>query len=82
MNTRMDKFTENNNYGIRYQDFRDDRVYSFFNLGSSNVTVKLKLNASYPGEYYLPDLFCEAMYDNEIQARTAGQKVKVLPRGN
>ena len=82
MNTRMDKFTENNNYGIRYQDFRDDRVYSFFNLGSSNVTVKLKLNASYPGEYYLPDLFCEAMYDNEIQARIAGQKVKVLPRGN
>jgi uncharacterized protein YfaS (alpha-2-macroglobulin family) len=82
MNTRMDKFTEDKNDRLRYQDFRDDRVYSFFNLGSQSLLIKLKLNASYPGEYYLPDLFCEAMYDNEIQARIAGQKVRVLPRLN
>ena len=82
INTRMDKFSDNKDYKITYQDFRDDRVYTFFNLYGKPLEIKLKLNATYPGEYYLPDLFCEAMYDNDIQARIAGQKVIVVPRIN
>ncbi len=62
-----------------YQDIRDDRVYTFFNLnGRSNKTFRTVLTATYPGKYYMPDNKCEAMYDKEIRARVAGQIVEVV----
>jgi uncharacterized protein YfaS (alpha-2-macroglobulin family) len=79
-NSRLSSF---NTVGKRdrydYKDVRDDRVYTFFDL--SNGETKLfstMLNASYPGEYILPDFSCEAMYDNEIQTLKKGKKVKVI----
>jgi len=39
------------------------------------------LNATYLGEYYLPTISCEAMYDNGISARKAGRWVKVVQPG-
>ena len=36
------------------------------------------LTAAYDGEYFLPPMSCEAMYDNEIQAKTKGMKVQVV----
>lgn len=65
--------------GLDYQDFRDDRVYSFFDLGQNqSKTVKIKLIAAYPGEYYLPPTSVAAMYNNSVQARKSGIKVKVF----
>lgn len=62
-----------------YQDIRDDRVYTFFNLnGRSSKTFRTVLTATYPGKYYMPDNKCEAMYDKEIRARVAGQIVQVV----
>ena len=64
--------------GIRYQDFRDDRVYSFFDLAAGqSVTVSLSLTATYPGRFYLPALSCEAMYDNSVTATVPGRWVEV-----
>lgn len=62
-----------------YQDFRDDRVYTFFDLkqGRSKKFIIL-LNASYSGNYYLPTVSCEAMYDRKINARKHGTWVKVV----
>lgn len=61
-----------------YQDIRDDRIYTFFGInGKSSKTFRSVLTATYPGEYYLPDYKCEAMYDQEIRARYAGSKVIV-----
>ena len=65
-----------------YQDFRDDRVYSYFNLNRGETKrYRIILNASYLGEYYLPITHCEAMYDNEIFSRKAGGKVRVVKAG-
>ena len=65
--------------GLEYQDIRDDRVYSFFDLGQNgNKTVRVKLIAAYPGEYYLPPTTVGAMYNNAVQARVAGRKVQVI----
>jgi alpha-2-macroglobulin len=62
----------------RYQDIRDDRVLSYFNLRTNEAkTFRVLLNAAYPGRYYLPAVYCEAMYDNEINARKAGKWVEV-----
>lgn len=61
-----------------YQDIRDDRVYTYFDLPARlNKTFKVLLTASYAGAYYLPAVSCEAMYDNSIYARVKGQEVKV-----
>lgn len=61
-----------------YQDVRDDRVYTYFDLGASQKkTFKVLVTASYAGSYYLPAVSCEAMYDHSIYARQKGQVVQV-----
>ncbi|MDZ4751786.1 MAG: MG2 domain-containing protein [Flavobacteriales bacterium] len=63
-----------------YQDFRDDRVLTYFDLPKmSNRRFAIKLNASYLGKFYLPSVNCEAMYDNTIYSHTAGKWVEVVP---
>jgi hypothetical protein len=73
--------------GIEYQDIRDDRVVSYFTLGNyywyhrnnrNEVNVKVKLNASYAGEYYLPGWHVYSMYDAKVKANTVGQWVKIV----
>jgi len=80
-NTRLEG-TEANvpNGPFTYQDIRDDRVLTYFNLWKgSTVTFRVRLNAAYTGRYYLPSPTCEAMYDNLIYARGKGQWVQVVP---
>ncbi|MBC7694894.1 MAG: hypothetical protein H7141_05535 [Burkholderiales bacterium] len=65
-----------------YQDIRDDRVYSYFDLGAGlTKTFKILLNASYNGMYYLPGVSCDAMYDNSVTAHISGKWVKVKKQG-
>jgi uncharacterized protein YfaS (alpha-2-macroglobulin family) len=62
-----------------YQDIRDDRVYTYFDLGEgTSRTFKVLLTAGYAGTYYLPAVSCEAMYDRSIYARTMGRVVEVV----
>jgi len=62
-----------------YRDIRDDRVYTFFNLGQyEKKTFRVRLNAAYTGRYYLPSVSCEAMYEPNIHANTKGRWVEVV----
>lgn len=64
-----------------YQDIRDDRVYTFFDLSpGQRKTFKTYLTAAYAGSYYLPAISCEAMYDRGIYARKKGYVVEVVKR--
>ncbi len=61
-----------------YQDIKDDRVYTYFNLSANtSKTFRVMLVATYEGEYYLPAFNVEAMYDTSIKANSAGRWVKV-----
>ncbi len=61
-----------------YQDIRDDRVYTYFDLNANQrKTFKVLLTASYAGSFYLPAVSCEAMYDHSIYSRQKGQVVNV-----
>lgn len=63
-----------------YQDVRDDRVYTYFDLVSGRTnTYFFMLNAAYAGKYYQPFIQAEAMYDHTIVARQAGQWVEIRP---
>ncbi len=62
-----------------YQDIRDDRVMSYFNLARNEATVyRVRLNATYAGRYYLPATLCYAMYDETIMATEPGRWVEVV----
>lgn len=62
-----------------YQDIRDDRVYTFFNIAANQtLTYYVQLNASYLGRFFLPGTFAEAMYDNSITAGVNGRWVEVV----
>ena len=66
-----------------YQDIRDDRVYTYFDLAAGQrKTFKILLTASYAGSYYMPAVTCEAMYDHSIYARKKGQVVEVIKRAS
>ena len=61
-----------------YQDIRDDRVYTYFGLNKgTKKTFRFKLNATYEGKYWLPAVYCEAMYDHSIRAKSEGFWVEV-----
>ncbi len=61
-----------------YQDIRDDRVYTYFNLTQgSTKSFKIRFNAAYEGRFYMPGIACEAMYDNSINARNEGNWIEV-----
>ena len=79
-NQRMDQFEGRfrNDY-FRYQDIRDDRVNTFFSMDNGVWTYNFVMTATYAGRYYLPDIMCDAMYSNNVQARVPGRWVEVLP---
>ncbi len=77
-NARMQNISYGASALCDYQDIRDDRVYTYFSIGKGqSVTYRIQLHAAYIGKYYLPTTLCEAMYDNSITARNAGQWVTV-----
>ncbi len=83
VNTRFTAFGTTTSNKARYTDIRDDRVNFYFDLskkGNSNSTktFSVMLNASYLGNYYLPGIQAEAMYDNDFLVRTKGQWINVI----
>lgn len=65
--------------GLSYQDVRDDRVLSYFDLAAgASQNVKIRMNAAYLGKYYFPGLSAEAMYQPAMRARTAGLPVSIV----
>lgn len=65
--------------GISYQDIRDDRAYSYVDFlpSGTHATVSLTVTAAYAGRFYLPPVYCEAMYDNLTRANTEGVETVV-----
>jgi len=68
------------NSKLTFQDIRDDRVYSYFDLSKNkSITIEVLLNATYCGKFYQAGVFCAPMYDESIQALEPGQWVEVVP---
>ena len=63
---------------VRHQDYRDDRVLSYYSLSAGeSKTIRVLLNATYKGKFYLPGVRTEAMYDHNIHAQVAGKWITV-----
>ncbi|MBL7825588.1 MAG: alpha-2-macroglobulin, partial [Saprospiraceae bacterium] len=86
MNTRMNAVGGGASDPVDYQDIRDDRVMTYFDLpfnwsggnAKQSRTYRIQLNAAYVGRYFLPPVACEAMYDDRIRASIPGRWVEVI----
>ncbi|MBK9335994.1 MAG: hypothetical protein IPM98_05200 [Lewinellaceae bacterium] len=89
LNARMTGISLGGSSASQYQDIRDDRVYTYFDLAyqwdNKNSrpkevvnTYRVQLNAAYVGRYYLPAVSCEAMYDSRIRGGVPGRWVEVI----
>ncbi|MDR2841025.1 MAG: alpha-2-macroglobulin [Paludibacter sp.] len=64
--------------GSTYCDIRDDRVLTYFDLNrGSKIVFSVRLQATYIGNYTLPAIRCQAMYDPEAQARSKAATIEV-----
>jgi uncharacterized protein YfaS (alpha-2-macroglobulin family) len=84
VNERMDNMQASfKSSSYTFKDIRDDKVFTFFNLGSrSKVTYYTKLIATYAGEFYLPATSCSSMYRDDIFANNTGKWIQVLAESN
>jgi uncharacterized protein YfaS (alpha-2-macroglobulin family) len=82
-NQRFDPGVTGDISTFEYQDVRDDRVYTYFDIAAENSkTFRFLVNASYLGRYYLPMITVETMYDASINARVPGRWVDVIEPGS
>jgi uncharacterized protein YfaS (alpha-2-macroglobulin family) len=78
-NQRLFDAGNNTGQSYTYQDIRDDRVLTYFNIGAGySSSFKVKLQAAYCGRFYLPAVMSEAMYSPDLQSRTTGHWVEVV----
>ncbi|MFN4255579.1 MAG: alpha-2-macroglobulin family protein [Saprospiraceae bacterium] len=84
-NARMNGVASGASDPLDYQDIRDDRVLTYFDLPAQwaqnqpkKRTYRVQLTAAYAGKYYLPTVGCEAMYDNRISAAVPGRWVEII----
>lgn len=72
--------TPGNASAYSYQDLRDDRILTYFDLKrGERKQFAIRLQATYAGSFILPAVQCEAMYDTSINARTQAGKAIVTP---
>jgi hypothetical protein len=63
---------------FNFQDFKDDRVYTFFGLNpGATATYTFRAKAVFSGDFYQPTVTCEDMYQGNIFANTAAGRVNV-----
>lgn len=68
----------NNDSYFNYIDKRDDRIAFFYSQNKHETKeIRIDINVVTPGEYYLPGISVEAMYDNNIRAYLKGFNIKV-----
>ena len=75
VNTRLAGDGSGASSAFKYQDIRDDRVMTYFDLErGASKTVSFRVNKTYGGNYYRPAVHAYAMYDESIRALVPGVK--------
>ncbi|GBU28961.1 alpha-2-macroglobulin [Treponema sp. R8-4-B8] len=71
VNTRIGGGESSSNF--RYQDIRDDRVMTYFNLNRGEErAISFRVNKAYEGSFFRPAIHVYAMYDESIRALIPG----------
>ncbi|NJB81801.1 alpha-2-macroglobulin family protein [Wenyingzhuangia aestuarii] len=80
LNTRYATGETNTNSTITYTDIRDNAIHYYFDLkANQKINLKVRINTTYLGSYYLPGTHVEAMYDDNFMSHTKGMWIDVTP---
>jgi len=72
-NDRIGDGHSTNSTAFSYQDFKDEAVYTYFDLNDGNKKeLTFYGTVAYDGNFYIPAVHAEAMYDDSIGAITPG----------
>ena len=78
-NSRLEGDSNFESSSSTYQDYRDDRVFTYFDLAAGySKTFYFVINASYRGTFQLPPTSCQAMYRADVSASTSGSTVEIV----
>lgn len=62
-----------------FQDVRDDRIFTYFDLKKGEKkTFYYTVNATYQGRYYQSAVMVKDMYDDSISAKNAGHWIDIV----
>jgi len=79
IDTSFTEYNSNAYTEANYVDIRDSELRFYLHLSAKqSKTFKVKMNASYLGEYFLPGSQAETMYSDDYFARTEDVKVKIV----
>jgi uncharacterized protein YfaS (alpha-2-macroglobulin family) len=78
INTRYQDLESEERSMANYTDIRDDRVVFHFDQNRRETVFNITLNATYKGDFYMPAVVLEAMYDEAFSCSTASYEVRVL----
>ncbi|MBI9101085.1 MAG: alpha-2-macroglobulin [Spirochaetales bacterium] len=71
----------NSNSDIDYQDIRDDRVYTYLDLPyRAKKEIKIMVNNSYKGRFYMPLITASPMYEPDYQSVVPGRWIFIGER--
>ncbi|MCL2792786.1 MAG: MG2 domain-containing protein [Spirochaetaceae bacterium] len=75
INTRIGAERGQASLDYNYQDIRDDRIMTYFDLASGrDITIGFRVNRTYAGNYFLPAIHAYAMYNESIRALIPGRR--------
>jgi len=56
---------------------REDRAVFYATVSSSSLEINYKIKSSNRGEFTVPPIFAESMYERNIKGRDVGGKISV-----
>lgn len=78
INPRIFETAESGKKEYNYQDFKDDRAYTYFNLAKSgSKSFNFSCRAQLKGNFYLPAVSVVDMYDLDVFAHNRSSRVTV-----
>lgn len=76
LNPRVLKTAELAQSTFKHQDYRDDKVFTYFDLNTKKEKIfKFRAKANLKGDYYMPAVRCEDMYLTNVVASSQPTRV-------
>ena len=63
--------------GVDYVDVREDRAVFFATVSGSALEINYQIKSTNRGEFTVPPIFAESMYERGVKGRGVGGKISV-----
>ena len=67
--------------GVDYVEIREDRAVFFATIPTQTLEITYQIKSDNRGQFVVPPVFAESMYDRNVKARGVGGKISVVENG-